>query len=68
MEHEQKLDIRKIREKRQMTQEELSTKSNVSRSIINQLESGKLTNTTTVTLSKLAKAMNCRITDLFISI
>ena len=60
--------IKILREEKHLTQDELATKSGVARSLINQLETGKLTSTTTDTLNKLAIALNCKITDLFISV
>lgn len=60
--------IKMLREEKHLTQDELAKKSGVARSLINQLETGKLTSTTTDTLNKLAIALNCKITDLFISL
>lgn len=60
-----KFDIRTLREKSGMTQEELAKKANVNRPLLNQLETGKLTNTSTHTLEKLAKALNCKVRDFF---
>lgn len=60
-----KFDIKTLREKSGMTQEELAKKANVNRSLLNQLETGKLTNTSTNTLEKLAKALNCDVRDFF---
>ena len=56
--------IREEREKANLTQERLSALSGVSRSLINQLETGKISSTTTDTLKKLAKALNCEVGDL----
>ena len=61
------ISLYKIREKReeaQLTQERLSALSGVSRSLINQLETGKISSTTTDTLKKLAHALNCEVGDL----
>lgn len=63
---ESKLNIKKVREKSGLTQEALAEKANVNRSLLNQLETGKLTNTSTNTLRKLANALGCKITDLFL--
>ena len=52
-----KFKIREIREQRKISQEELSSLSNVSRAIISGLETGKITTTTTDTLIKLANAL-----------
>ncbi len=56
--------IREQREKANLTQERLSVLSGVSRSLINQLETGKISSTTTDTLKKLAAALNCEVGDL----
>lgn len=59
----------KIKEKREelkMSQVELSLKSSVSRTIISGLENGSITVTTTETLLKLAKALNTKISDIFL--
>ena len=60
------LDIKTIREKKGMTQEAWANKSGVNRSLLNQLETQKVTNTSTNTLQKLANALDCKITDLFL--
>lgn len=60
------LDIKTIREKKGMTQEALANKSGVNRSLLNQLETQKVTNTSINTLQKLANALDCKITDLFL--
>lgn len=59
--------IREIRKEKKMSQEELGKKANVSRSIISDLETGKKTVTSTKTLSKIAMALGCSITDIFLS-
>ena len=59
----------KIKEKRlekNLSQEELAKKSRVSRTIISGLESGTLKTTTTDTLLKLAKALECNVADIFL--
>lgn len=63
---ESKLNIKAMREKSGLTQEALAEKANVNRSLLNQLETGKLTNTSTNTLKKLADALECKITELFL--
>lgn len=57
--------IKELRDQARLTQEELSAKSGVSRAIISNLESGKDTSTTMKTLSKLAKALNTTLDQLF---
>ena len=59
--------IKEAREEKGMTQEELSEKSRVSRTIISGLESGKIKVTTTSTLLKIAEALNKKVTDIFFS-
>lgn len=61
------IDIRTKRIEKGFTQEELAEKSGVNRSLLNRLETKKLTNTSTSTLQKLANALDCNITDFFIS-
>lgn len=59
----------KIKEKRlekNLSQEELAKKSRVSRTIISGLESGTLKTTTTDTLLKLARALECNVADIFL--
>lgn len=48
------------------TQEELSRKSGVSRATIAGLESGSIMVTTTETLVKIAKALNKKVSDIFL--
>lgn len=59
--------VREIREEKNMTQEELSAKSGVSRATIWAIETkdGE-TNTTTKTLLKLANALEVEMDDLFL--
>lgn len=57
--------IKEIREKKKMSQEELATKSGVSRTIISNLESGAFINTTASTISKIAKALEVKVSDIF---
>ena len=56
--------IKELRKKEKLTQEELSKKAGVARSLIAQLESGKVQVTTTRTLGKLATVLKCKISDL----
>ena len=60
------LNIKRLREEKGMTQEQLAEKANVNRSLLNQLETGKLKNTSINTLQKIADTLNCKITELFI--
>ncbi len=57
--------IRECRNEINMSQEELSKKSGVSRTIISGLENGTITVTTTETLLRIARAMNKRVVDIF---
>lgn len=56
-----KYKIKELREKRKMTQDELSKESGVSRGIIVRLESGEDVETTVGTLKSLAEALNVSI-------
>ncbi len=58
--------IREYREKEDMTQEELSEKSGISRTTISNLENGKLESTTNTIMLKIAEALNCKIQDIFL--
>lgn len=58
---------KQLREDRRVTQEELSEKSGVSRSIICGLETGRTKTTTTKTLFRIAAALDVNINDLFSS-
>ena len=62
-----KLNVRKKREERGFTQEELSLKSGISRASIVLYENNYVDNITVKNLEALAKALDCTITDLFIS-
>lgn len=57
--------IKEIREEREMTQEELSKKSGVSRGTISALENGTVRATTTKTLLKIAAALDTSIDQIF---
>lgn len=61
-----KYRIKEIREEKRMTQEELSVKSGVSRSIISKLEQEKPVNMLTDTLSKIATALEVKVSSLFL--
>lgn len=58
--------VKERREKEGMTQEELSKRSGVSRTIISGLESGTIKTTTTKTLLSIAEALNCKVSDVFL--
>lgn len=58
--------IKEFREKENITQRQLAEKSGVSQNLIARLESGELTNTTAETLTKLSKALNCKVADIFL--
>ncbi len=58
--------IREKREEKDMTQEELSEKSGVSRTTISGLENGTLRATTTKTLVKLARALGTTVDQIFL--
>ena len=57
--------IRERREALKLNQEQLATKSGVARTVISQLETGQRTVITSDTMLKLAKAMECSVTDIF---
>ena len=57
--------IRELREKSNMTQEELSERSGVSRATISALENGTERSTTTKTLMNIARALNVAVDVLF---
>ena len=59
--------IREARKERGFTQEELEKRANVSRATIIGLESGAITVTTTETLTKIAKALNKKVSDIFLA-
>lgn len=57
--------LREIRQLRGLTQEELSSKSGVSRTTIGEIESGKKVVVTNVTLEKISNALEVKVTDIF---
>ena len=59
--------IKDLREQQNMTQEELSEKSGVSRTTISSLENGTERATTTKTLLKIANALGATVDQLFFS-
>lgn len=60
-----KYRIKQFRIERNISQEELAALSGVSRATISGLESGAITTTTTSTLSRIAKALDKNVSDLF---
>lgn len=61
-----KYRVKEWREKLGLSQEGLAKKANISRQIIVNLESAQGGNTTASTLKRIADALNCKISDLFI--
>ncbi len=57
--------LKEAREEARMSQEELSKKSGVSRTIISELENQKTEVITNITLEKLAIALGKKVTDIF---
>lgn len=57
--------IKEIREKQNMTQEELSAQSGVSRATISSLENGSSRATTTKTLMRIARTLGVPVEELF---
>lgn len=57
--------IKEVREGKNMTQDELSKKSGVSRGTISALENGTSRSTTTKTLTKIARALDTTVDALF---
>lgn len=60
-----KYRIKELREKKGMSQEELSKKASVAREIISRLETGRSDTTTTKTLEKIADALDVKVTSIF---
>lgn len=58
--------VKEARQEQRMTQEELSTRSGVSRATISGLESGEIRVAKTDTLIKLANALNKSVGDIFL--
>ncbi len=59
--------VKQKREKLGISQEELSKKSGVSRTIISALETNNDTVTSTTTLLKIADALGCKVSDIFLT-
>lgn len=60
-----KYSIEEARKDKGLTQNELSIRSGVSRTIISGLESGRIQNTTAGTLLKIASALEVNVEDIF---
>lgn len=60
-----KNELKQTREAMDISQEELSKKSGVSRTIISGLENGKIERVTNITLEKLANALGKKVSDIF---
>lgn len=58
--------VKEMRKEKGYTQEELAKKAKVARGIIVRLESGKGFSTSTETLNKIAIALECQVTDIFL--
>ena len=59
------IKVKETREKLGMSQIELCRKSGVSRPTLSNIERGKINNITIKTLRKIAKALSCRVSDIF---
>ena len=63
--HEKLLNnLEQLRKSAELTQQELSTKAEVSRKSINAIENGVYVPSTVLAL-KIAKTLNCKVEDLF---
>lgn len=58
--------IKEFRCEKEMSQEQLSERANVSRTIISGLENGTITVTSTRTLEKIAEALDKTVSDIFL--
>lgn len=59
--------IKEARKEKGYTQEELAKRANVSRTTIIGLENGSVTVTTTDTLTKIASALDKKVSDIFLA-
>lgn len=59
--------IKEARKEKGFTQEELAKRANVSRATIIGRENGTITVTTTETLTKIAGALNKKVSDIFLA-
>ena len=57
--------LKEARENKEMSQEELAEKSGVSRTTISELETEKKEVTTNITLEKIAKALEEKVSNIF---
>lgn len=57
--------VKETRKKMGMSQIELCRKAGVSRQTLSSIEVGKINNVTVKTLQKIAKALSCRVSDIF---
>lgn len=57
--------LREAREKKEISQEELSEKSGISRTTISELETEKKEVTTNITLEKIATALGEKVSNIF---
>ena len=57
--------LKKIREEKGFSQEELSKRANVSRTTISALENKRKLVVNNITLEKIANALNLRVSDIF---
>lgn len=57
--------LKEVRQKRGITQEELSKKSGVLKATILDLEDGKIKNVSASTIVNLSKVLNCKVSDIF---
>lgn len=58
--------VKERREELSMTQQELAIKSNISRYLISQIENNDDINLTKKTMTMIADALNCKVTDIFL--
>ena len=59
-------EIKNMREKKRLTQDELAQRSGISRATISALENNSTAITTTETLKKIARALEVNVSDIFL--